>query len=246
MERAFESKYHSLEERYWWFVARRDMIAKLLSEEDRHARILEIGCSGGALIKSLREQGCTGIIGIDISERAIDVCRQRGLNNVRVMDAAVLDFADETFDIVIASDILEHMEDDGAALEEWKRVLRRGGRLIAFVPAFHFLWSRHDEVNHHFRRYSRSQLKDVLLSAGFTLKRVSFWNCIFFFPAAIVRIGQRVFGRQGSESSDQLHDLNPAVNGLLASIVKSENRIIEAANLPFGVSLFADATKQLT
>ncbi len=243
MEKEFESKYHSLEEGHWWFVARRDMISRLLPDGERQAKILEIGCSGGALIKALRERGFSGITGIDISERAIDVCRQRGLDNVMVMDAAVLDFDDETFDIVIASDILEHMKDDGSALREWKRLLKKGGRMIVFVPAFPFLWSRHDEVNHHFRRYSRSQLKGALLDAGFSVKRVSFWNCILFFPAALVRIAQRVLRWQGRESSDQLQPVNPVVNSLLVLLVKSENRIMEAADLPFGVSLFADATK---
>ena len=128
MEPIFESKYHLLEKNHWWFVSRRDIIFTLLEQlkVGKEKKILDIGCSGGILIESLRDQGYINIHGIDISEKAIDVCKTRGINTVLVSPGEATNFSDNEFDVIIASDILEHIEDDNKALNEWYRILKPG------------------------------------------------------------------------------------------------------------------------
>ncbi|MDO7875074.1 class I SAM-dependent methyltransferase [Hymenobacter sp. ASUV-10] len=138
------------------------------------ATVLEIGCSGGPLLQRLRTVGYTDLTGINVSAPAIELAQACVMANVSVMDGANLQFADNRFDLVIASDVLEHIEDEQCALDEWVRVLKPGGWLLVFVPAHTYLWSEHDVVNHHFRRYSRQGLCTVLEQQGLRIERSSF------------------------------------------------------------------------
>lgn len=242
MEESYASKYHKLEERHWWFLGRRDIIFKLIKNYPEDTDILEVGCSGGALIGFLKGQGFRRLQGIDIDERAIEICRQKGIADVHVGNAESTWFKDQQFDMIIASDILEHIKDEDKALREWNRILKKDGELLIFVPAFQFLWSRHDEVNHHYRRYSKSGLIGTLERNGFKVKRVSYWNFSLFLPVALVRLSQRFLpSRRGS--GDQLHEVNRFVNKTLESILRFENMFLTGMSFPFGVSLFAIAGK---
>ncbi len=237
MEKAYESKYHFLEKTYWWFVARRDMLRRLASSSNRSAKILDIGCASGQMIGSLKSNGFTDITGIDISEEAILACKNLGIKDVLVMDAKKLDFPDSSFDLLLASDVLEHIKDDAAALADWNRALARSGKLIIFVPAFNFLWSKHDEINHHHRRYSKSELLRLLQQAGFSVEHSSYWNFSLFFPIYLARILRKDSG------SDDLQKINPVINKLLTSLLNFENSLLSLANFPVGVSLFAVCKK---
>ncbi|WP_400192624.1 class I SAM-dependent methyltransferase [Hymenobacter sp. B81] len=246
MDVAYESKYHELEEQNWWFVSRRDMVFDLIQQLklDRNAHILEVGCSGGPLMLALGKAGYTNLTGIDVSEAGIALARRRGLTRVSVMDGANLSFADESVDLLIASDVLEHIEDEGRALREWTRVLRPGGRIIVFVPAFQMLWSHHDVVNHHFRRYSAASLQTALRGAGLRVDRTSYWNAALFFPTALVRLSQRLLGkRQPDDTQGDLKPLPAPLNQALSTLIKTENRLLRRVNYPLGVSVFALAHK---
>ncbi|MDP2653123.1 MAG: methyltransferase domain-containing protein [Candidatus Omnitrophota bacterium] len=242
MDKDYAAKYRRLEDRNWWFVARRDMVGRLLKGTDTGARILDVGCSGGTMIRFLLDKGFRDITGIDVSEEAVEGCRRKGLTQVHCMDGENPDFPDGTFDEVIASDVLEHLPRDRNALESWRRLLKPGGRLILFVPAFRFLWSKHDEVNHHFRRYHRKELLGLLKEAGFTVRRCSYWNVLLFPPIAAVRLLQRLM-RKDSAEMDQLHDISPAINAALIGLFKIENILLERLSMPFGVSIFVLAEK---
>ena len=205
---------------------------------------MEIGCSGGPLIQALNELGYKNVKGIDISQNAIDLCRRRAIYDVFLMDGSKPAFDDAQFDIVIVSDVLEHIEDEEKALSEWNRILRPAGKLIVFVPAFEILWSKHDEANHHYRRYSKSELIRVLEKAEFEIDRSSYWNFILFFPTSLVRLLQRIVSKYGQKSSDQLVELNPVANKMLVYLVKTENILLKVLNFPVGVSVFAAASKK--
>ena len=163
------------------------------------------------------------------------------------MDAQAPSFENETFDVIIASDCLEHLENDKIALEEWKRILKKNGLLIVFVPAYNFLWSEHDEVNHHFRRYSKKNLEKKLKNAGFMIEKLSFWNFCLFFPTACVRIILNSLNKKhgSKKQNDQIVKFNPIMNRFLIALLKLENNIFRNTGLPIGVSVYASATKPI-
>jgi SAM-dependent methyltransferase len=144
---------------------------------------------------ALREAGYVNVRGIDISEPAVALARCRGVERVEAgverveaMDGAALTFADESFDVVLASDVLEHIEDEGEALQSWRRVLKPWGRLIVFVPAFNPLRSEHDIPNEHFRRYTAQRLVAALWQQGFMTERAAYWNIALLAPVAVARL----------------------------------------------------------
>ncbi len=244
MDIDYELTYHKLEEKYWWFKSRRNSIISILNKMNlpKTSKVLEIGCSGGPLLQILNEKGYINSIGIDISENAIKVCNKRGVFNSKVMDATNLTFKNESFDIVIASDILEHIENDTLALSEWCRVLKPGGKLVIYVPAYMKLWSHHDEINHHFRRYQRSDLKTLLSKNNFLIKKISYWNFFLFFPTLIIRkITQNK--KKNIKINSQLYAINPIVNFFLKTLLHIENWLLKYIEFPFGVSVFAICEK---
>ncbi|MEW6001035.1 MAG: class I SAM-dependent methyltransferase [Nitrospirota bacterium] len=244
MEKSYAEKYHQLEEIYWWFHARRDMIYKLIKDYGRDVRILEVGCSGGALLKFLKKQGFKKLYGIDIDKDAIEICRQKDISDVSVADAEKTAFKDQKFDLIIASDILEHIREEDRALLEWNRILKPGGRLFIFVPAFKFLWSQHDKVNRHYRRYSKAGLIEILEKNGFRIEKVSYWNFSLFLPATLIRLTKKLFARNGTGSGDQLYGTPGFINKTLEYVLGLENRLLSGGiNLPVGISLFAVARK---
>ena len=248
MEESFRDEYFRLEDAHWWGVGRRDAIVRLIDREGVRpsARVLDIGCSGGPLLSDLRSRGFESLTGIDVSDRAIARCQARGFPNTQTMDAGRLQFEDGSFDVLVASDVLEHLADDVAALREWHRVLAPGGLLFALVPAHPLLWSRPAGANQHQRRYEHAELRSRIVEAGFELRRSGWWNSALFPPVALVRFGQRVLPSPEA-STDAQHDLKttPApVNRLLAGLLSAENRLLaRGMPLPFGVSLFAVASR---
>ena len=129
MKKSYESKYHNLEMVYWWFEGRRDIIFKLLHLENKNSKILEVGCSGGPLLNYLKQKNFNNLYGMDISLDAVNLCKKRGIKNVLVGDGSKTGFKDNSFDIIIASDILEHIKNDSLALLEWNRILKNKGKL---------------------------------------------------------------------------------------------------------------------
>lgn len=245
MDALYEEKYHKIEEEeYWWFISRRDMILRLIRKMNlnKNAKILEIGCSGGPLIKLLNKEGFLNITGIDVSESGINLCKKRGIDNVKVMDGTKTFFDDNEFDLVIASDVLEHIKEDNDALSDWYRILKPNGKLIVFVPAFNFLWTVHDEINHHYRRYSRNELKKKVIENNFKLKKSSYWNFFIFLPVSLLRLFQNLQKRK-NKKEDQLYEVNSIVNKILIGLLKIENIFLSFFNFPFGVSVFVVCEK---
>lgn len=250
MDLVYEAKYHQLEEQHWWFASRRDAVYGLIQDLNLAptAAILEIGCSGGPLMQRLRAAGYVDVTGIDVSAPAIELAQARGVPHVSVMDGAALAFADARFDLVIASDVLEHIEDEAQAVREWSRVLRPGGQLLVFVPAHAYLWSEHDVVNHHFRRYSRRELVAALRGGGLRVRRSSFWNVALYFPTAALRLSTRLLRGSAAlelkpDATGDLHHFAGLANRLLLRWVRAENWLLRHVDLPMGVSVFALAQK---
>jgi len=248
MQKNYEETYHSVEDAHWWFVARRALVARLVMRglSDRNAPILEIGCSGGPLLQQLHDCGYTRLTGIDISADAIRLCQQRQLGDVRVMDAQRPDFPPASFAMITASDVLEHLADAPGALRAWHALLRPGGTLVVFVPAFMFLWSEHDVVNQHFHRYTAHELVGLLKKSGFVIQRKGYWNFALFLPVALVRLAKKFLpSRPDSAPAGDIKPTPRFINRLLTFLLREENSLILLGlNFPWGVSAMVVAKKQ--
>lgn len=178
--------------------------------------------------------------GIDVSEDAIKFCRERGLDRVRLGAAEELPYDPESFDVVTALDVVEHLDDDVGGLRQIHRVLKTEGRALIFVPAFMFLWGVQDDVSNHRRRYRIPQLTDALHRAGFEVERSSYANITFFLPILAVRTFMRWFN---IKTSTELTIGVSRLNGPFGYIFAAERHWLKHFKFPFGVSAVFVARK---
>ena len=245
MDEGFYAEYFRVEGLHWWFVGRREIVLAALDahlpppEPDRRRLILDMGCGTGTMLSHLRRFG--EVEGADADERAVGFCRERGEDRVTLLADDRLPFPDDRFDLVTALDVIEHIDDDAAALAEVVRVLRPGGTFLATVPAHPWMWGRQDEISHHFRRYRRPELADRLAGAGFALERLTPFNTILFPPIAAVRLARRLMPGPDEVRSDFEMTEPGRVNELLARAFSREARWLRRRDLPFGVSYLAVA-----
>ncbi|WP_179344013.1 class I SAM-dependent methyltransferase [Winogradskyella ursingii] len=244
MKKNFEQKYHEVEQRHFWFKARRNYILQLLKNEDRSSTILDIGCSSGWLLKDLEQAGFEkkNLYGIDISQKAIINCKQKGLDNCYEMSAESIQIK-QKFDIIIASDCLEHIEHDQSTLKHWHEKLNSNGKIFVFVPAFMSLWSPHDEVNLHYRRYRKNQLTTLLKNSNFNIISSGYWNFFLFGPLFVYRFFSNKFSsHKNSTTSGDLNDLG-SFNPILLWLLNTENKLLKFITFPFGISTYVIAKK---
>lgn len=224
-----------LEDRHWWFRARRGVIWSLLGRAQLppSPRILDAGCGTGRNLLEFGELGQA--TGVDVSAQAVEFCRGRGLENVRQAAVEDLPFESSSFDLLLATDVIEHVDDDMSVLRELHRVAAREARLVLTVPAYEWLWSAHDESVHHRRRYTAGRLRERVLAAGWTPTVETYFFSTVLAPVALVRT---VRTRTGSNGKSDLALPRPALNRLLEVTVRGEARLIERGlRLPAGVSL---------
>jgi SAM-dependent methyltransferase len=228
------------EEWYWWHRGRQAIVRRILARyAPAGARILDVGCGTGATTLALRRFG--SVVGLDLGRRALEVARARGLA-VAQASAVRLPAAEGAFDLVLALDVLEHLDDDVAAACEMRRALRPGGHLVATVPAYPFLWSAHDEALAHRRRYLRRQLVETLERAGFEIALCSYVMGSILPAAIAVRLYERWVRRPARRESGYV--IVPApVNALLAWITGAGSLLLPWVRLPFGLTIAAVARR---
>jgi SAM-dependent methyltransferase len=237
-----------VEDVHWWFVARRRIFLSLLDRYLKDGsvntrRILDVGCGTGTMLTHLARYGTPE--GIDVDADAIRYCHERGLTRVSQAGADRLPFADGTFGLVTALDVIEHVDDDRAALHEVLRVLRPGGSFLVAVPAYRFLWGRQDDINLHKRRYLARELRERLTSTGFEVVRLSYINAVLFPAIAAIRLVRHLLPKPEKVQSDFTFPAPRPLNFLLGHVFGAERFVVKQFDLPFGVSIMALARKPL-
>lgn len=231
------ARMFSLEDHYWWFVARRSLALGLLRRfgpPPGEGSVLDLGCGTGAVLRELDRDWPA--VGFDFSSEALRFCRSRGLPRLVRGDAQTLPFRDESFGAVVGLDLYEHLEFDETALRETWRVLRPGGALVLSVPAFPWLWGPHDVALMHFRRYRRAEVAARLRSAGFEVSLCTYSVFLLFPVVAAIRFFEK---RRRGPAEASLPPLPPWANRGLIGLQRFEAALIRRMPLPFGSSVVA-------
>ena len=226
---------------HWWYRGRRRIVRGALDELGLPpaARLLDAGCAAGHMLDLLAEFGTA--IGVDSDAASVAVAIECG-RDAYTAALPELPFPDGSFDASVCLDVLEHIEDDVAALTELARVTKPDGALLITVPAYQSLWSNHDVVNDHMRRYRAGTLKPVALRAGWRVERMTYFNSLLLPPAALVRLTERWRPREPAKEHSSDLERTPAVlNGLLELPMRIEAAILAGGKrrLPAGLSLLA-------
>ncbi len=240
MEGELYSRFFEVEERHWWFVARQMIVEDFIRRRlgvPQGADVLDVGCGTGAILKMLSQH--YNAFGTDTSGLAIDFCRKRGLANAFCCTLDSFPHKNLRFDLITALDVIEHIDDDLGVVRKASEILKPGGALLVTVPAYQFLWSAHDELNHHKRRYVRSGLRRVLEEGGLKVEVISYYNT-FLFPIALAnRLTEKLLMLQ----SDELALPSPILNDILLRIFALERIPLRTLSFPFGLSLIAIGRK---
>jgi len=243
MEQHTYAIMNRVEDSHWWFVGRRAILESFLQGiiekmKAENPHILDVGCGTGANLEMLANFGAAE--GVDVSDDALEFCKAKGLKAHKGL-AEELPFADESFDVVTALDVVEHLDDDIAGLKEMHRVLKTNGRTLIFVPAFMWLWGVQDDISNHRIRYTKKQIVERLEKAGFEIERATYANWTFFAPILAGRTLMKITGLK-PESENNVNV--SALNGVFGKIFSAEKLWLRNFNFPFGVSIVIVAKKQ--
>lgn len=247
MKHDYYKEYYELERNHWWFVAREKIISnyikKLLQQDklqETKIKILNIGCGPGRSSEYLSQFG--EVVSIEYDKFCCEFASEK--TGLEIINGSIteLPFGDNMFDLVCAFDVIEHVEDDQLAVSEMKRVAKNNGLLFVTVPAFMSLWSHHDVINHHFRRYKLAEVKEL-----FSFKKdgkmifSSYFNTFLFPPIYVFRQLSNLLksGEKRTGSGSDFEAFKPGIlNSILFRIMYFETNFINRnIGLPFGVSI---------
>lgn len=229
-----------LEDHHWWFVARRNILSSLLTtlDLDPSSLVLEVGAGTGGNLAMLSRYG--SVSAIEPATTALKIAQKRGIATIKPGQLPDnLPFADGDFTLAAALDVLEHVKPDDASLSAIHKKLQPNGYFLLTVPAYKWLWSDHDDLHHHFHRYTKKEICEKLVMAGFIVEKVSYFNCLLF-PVLIGTRGiKKAFGLTVREDV-----MFPGwLNSLFKGIFSSERWLLRHWNLPFGSSIVAVARR---
>jgi len=235
MDRIVYDRMAAHDSTHWWYRARRDILADFLVREGdlpRHARILEIGCGTGHNLPMLAKFGSVEAIEIDPAAR--EIASQRLGQPVGSAPLPALTGVERgAYDLIAVLDVVEHIDDDVGALKAMAECLKPGGKILITVPAHQWMWSAHDTVNHHHRRYSKATLAKAIAAAGLKSKKLGYFNSLLFPLAAASRIAGRLRGKDDSDDSPP----PKLVNAVFETVFRFERHLVGRVPLTPGVSI---------
>ena len=241
MESSAYARIYEIEERLWWYRGRRRVCFNLLRRhlcQRSDLDILDVGCGTGYNLHLLKQFGRAR--GVDMSSEALEFCRRRGESDVTLHMAGELPFSAASFDLLTAFDVIEHIEDDRAALAEFRRVLRPGGWMLIYTPALPWLYNEHDRIVHHKRRYRRAELREKILAAGYQLEHLAYVNGLVL---PLVLLARGLAKLRSGESHQEMEIPHPWVNGLVTALCYSEEPLVRHDLVPVGMTLVALARR---
>jgi SAM-dependent methyltransferase len=248
MDNVAYQQFEELERTHWWLRGRRRVYFDLLDHllpRGRKLSSLDVGCGFGGMILELQRYGPAA--GVDIFPEAVEVCRRRGIEDVREGSAYELPVGDAGYDLVAFFDCIEHLDDDLAALRESYRALRPGGHVVVTVPAYNFLYANNDKVVHHKRRYTVRRLRKRLESAGFEVRKATYVNIALFpliLPIVLLKkLKERLRPVEADPTTNLTHTPPKPLNELLFRIFSCERYALRRVSSPVGHSIFALAVK---
>lgn len=241
MDEGLLEHFNRIEESHWWWVGRRQLLKQLLNKVNPK-KVLDIGCGTGETLTFVRSlYPKADLFGIDTSDVAIKFAKKRGHRNIVKATALKLPFPDNTFDTVLFLDVLEHIKSDAQALSESKRVLKPGGTIIITAPALQFIWSKHDTMQDHVRRYTRRRIRYLSQKIGLKIEFLSYFNFILSAPIIMIRLlsNLKFFNNLSEYDNGMNFEIarKSLVNNLLAAIFTTEIKLLEFINYPIGISV---------
>ncbi len=245
MEAAIYRLMAELENKHWWFVSRTHIVNTLI--ERAHGKqvankILDLGCGSGNNFEMLSKFG--EVTGMEPDSYAINIAAERHKAKTLICDllpTSNKQLKHEYYDLIVLTDVLEHIENDRQALKNIYELLSKDGGVVFTVPAFPILWGAHDTTHHHFRRYILNDLNNKLLEAGFKIRYISYFNFWLFPVIFSIRIIKKIL--PFIKDKPDLSTPHPIINSIMKSIFSSEDVFINRIRLPFGVSIIAYVTK---
>ena len=237
MDRSAYASMSAQEQDHWWFVARRAIIDSLVRSHvplPSGARILEAGCGTGGNLSLLAQYGELDAMEYDAEARALATAR--GL--CRVEAGALPDaigFGDNRYDMIALLDVLEHIDADEASLKALGARLKPQGRILLTVPAAPWLWSDHDVLHHHKRRYTMERLQKVAEGAGLKVEASGHFNSLLFPLAVAQRAMHQLFRRNTPLDARP----SPLVNAAFQRVFAAERHLLSRISFPIGLSLYA-------
>jgi 2-polyprenyl-3-methyl-5-hydroxy-6-metoxy-1,4-benzoquinol methylase len=240
MERIAYQQMADLDQRHWWYRARRDVIAALIARQvapPRNSAILEIGCGTGHNFEMLSKFGTVDAIELD--EQARTMAEKRLGRPILTSPLPELaGIAVGHYDLIAALDVIEHIDDDKASVAAIATKLKPGGKFLMTVPAHQWMWSAHDTVNHHKRRYSKSSLRTLFHGTPLKIDRAGYFNSLLFPVAVAARLAAKLRGKDSADLGLPVAPLNAALERTFAA----ERHLVGRLPLPPGLSLFAVAS----
>lgn len=240
MERAAYREMADLDQRHWWYRARRQILEELIRRELRppgEANILEIGCGTGHNLEMLGQFGHVDAIELDDESRAIAQGRLgRDIMSARLPELTGI--PERHYDLIAALDVIEHIDSDDEAIAAISTRLRPGGKFLMTVPAHPWMWSAHDTVNHHKRRYSKASLKRLIDGSPLRLDKIGYFNSLLFPLAVADRLVSKLRGKDDADVKLPSMRLNSGLEAVFAA----ERHLVGRLPLPPGLSLFAVAS----